>query len=63
MQFKKLTLEYQVGYRFATLAAKQYLVTLLKTYQVDVKDHDHEMRLGTLLETTKPVAVKVSRRS
>lgn len=52
-----------VGYKFAILAAKVYLVTLLKTYQVDVKDHDHEMKLGTLLETTKPVAVKVSRRS
>ena len=40
-----------------------YLVTLLKMYQVDVKDHDHEMKLGTLIETTKPVAVKVSRQS
>ena len=32
---------------------------LLKTYQVAVKDHDHEIKLGTLLETVKPVAVKV----
>lgn len=40
-----------------------YLVTLLKTHQVDVKDHDHEMKLGTLLETTKPVSVRVSRRA
>ena len=52
----------QVGYAFAVLAAKAYLATLLKTYQVNVKDHDHEMKLGTLLETTKPVAVSVSRR-
>jgi hypothetical protein len=40
-----------------------YLVTLLKTYHIDVKDHDHEMKLGTLLETTKPVAVKVTSRT
>ncbi|KAK0510325.1 hypothetical protein JMJ35_007719 [Cladonia borealis] len=52
-----------VGYKFAILAAKQYLVTLLQTHQVDVKDHDHEMRVDTLLETTKPVAVKVTHRS
>ena len=52
-----------VWMRIAVLAAKTYLVTLLKTYQVDVKDHDHEMKLGTLLETTKPVSVKVSHRS
>ena len=54
---------HQVGYKFALLAAKVYLVTLLKTYQVDVKDHDHKMKIVTLLETTKPVAVKVTRRS
>lgn len=54
---------HQVGYKFAILAAKVYLVTLLKTYQVDVKDHDHKMKIDVLLETTKPVAVKVSRRS
>lgn len=42
------------------LAAKQYLVTLLQTHQIDVKDHDHEMRVDTLLETMKPVAVKVT---
>jgi len=52
-----------VGYKFAILAAKVYLVTLLKTYQVDVKDHDHDMKLGALLETTKSVAVKVFRQS
>ncbi|EEA27853.1 hypothetical protein TMatcc_003846 [Talaromyces marneffei ATCC 18224] len=52
-----------VGYKFATLAAKVYLLTLLKTYDLHVKDHDHEMKLGTLLETTKPVAVKVTHRS
>ena len=40
-----------------------YLVTLLKMYQVDVKDNDHKTKLGTLLETMKPVAVKVSRQS
>lgn len=40
-----------------------YLITLLKTYQVNVKDNDHEAKLGTLLETVKPVAVKVSRQS
>ncbi|OKL59584.1 hypothetical protein UA08_05246 [Talaromyces atroroseus] len=51
-----------VGYKFATLAAKIYLLTLLKTYDIRVKEHDHEMRLGTLLETTKPVAVEVTRR-
>ncbi|EMC97044.1 hypothetical protein BAUCODRAFT_106297 [Baudoinia panamericana UAMH 10762] len=51
-----------VGYKFAVLAAKVYLVTLLKTYKLDVRDHDHEMKLGTLLETQKPVAVKVTRR-
>ena len=39
-----------------------YLATLLKTYHLDVKEHDHEMKLGTLLETTKPVAVKVTRK-
>ena len=39
------------------------ILTLLKTHQVDVKDHDHDIKLGTLLETTKPVAVKVTRRS
>ena len=54
---------HQVGYKFSILAAKVYLVTLLKTYQVDVKDHDHKMKIVTLLETAKPVAVKVSRRS
>ncbi|KAH8889468.1 putative N-alkane-inducible cytochrome P450 [Thozetella sp. PMI_491] len=51
-----------VGYRFAILAAKVYLATLLNVYRVDVKDHDHVVKLGTLLETTKPVAVKVTRR-
>ncbi|MCJ1274219.1 hypothetical protein MMC21_002014 [Puttea exsequens] len=51
-----------VGYKFAILAVKIYLITLLKTYHVDVKDCDHEMKLCTLLETTKPAAVKVSRR-
>ncbi|KAN0075036.1 Cytochrome P450 [Elaphomyces granulatus] len=52
-----------VGYKFAILAVKVYLVTLLKAYQVDVRDHDHEMKLGTLLEPMKPVVVKVSRHS
>ena len=35
---------------------------LLETYRVDVKEHDHNMRIGTLVETTKPVAVKLSPR-
>ena len=48
---------------FAVLAVKKYLVTLLKTYQVDLKNHDHRMKIGAVLETTKSVAVKVSRRS
>lgn len=43
--------------------AKVYLVRLLKTYRVDVIDHDHKVSIGasTLLETEKPVAVMVSR--
>ncbi|KAI9773767.1 MAG: hypothetical protein M1839_002000 [Geoglossum umbratile] len=52
-----------VGYKYAVLASKVYLATLLKTYQVDVKDKDHEVKLRSLLETAKPVAVKISRRS
>jgi len=60
--YKRETDIFKVGYKFAVLAAKVYLVTLLRTFQVDVKDHDHEMKLGTLLETTKPVAVRVTRR-
>ncbi|KAG6986587.1 hypothetical protein G7Y79_00077g099790 [Physcia stellaris] len=51
-----------VGYKFPILAAKVYLAMLLKKYQVDVKDPDHQVRIETLLETSKPVAVKLSRR-
>lgn len=62
MEVTKLT-SYQVGYQFAILAAKKFLVTLLEKYQVDVRDQDHEMKVNTLIETTKPVAVRVSCRS
>ena len=50
----------QVGYQFAILASKLYLIKLLQTYRVDVRDQDHEMKVDTLIETAKPVAVTVS---
>lgn len=54
---------YQVGYKFVILAAKIYLATLLKMYKVEVRDHDHEMKLGAILVMAKPVACSVTRRS
>ncbi|KAK3315594.1 putative cytochrome P450 [Apodospora peruviana] len=52
-----------VGYKFAIMAVKVYLITLLKTYKIDLKDHNHEGKLGTLLEPSKPVAVRATRRT
>ena len=37
-----------------------FLVKLLQTYRVDVRDHDHKIKVNTLIETAKPVAVTVS---
>ena len=52
-----------VGYKFALLALKLYLVQFLKTYTFELKEHDHEMRIETLIETNKPVAMQLTRRS
>ena len=51
-----------VGYKLATLAAKVYLIMLLQKLDVEVRDHDHKVRLGALLEMTKPVAIRVTHR-
>lgn len=52
----------QVGYKFAGIAAKVYLITLLKMYRLEVQGDEHGMKLGTLLEPGKPVAVRITRR-
>ncbi|KAK4208478.1 putative cytochrome P450 [Rhypophila decipiens] len=51
-----------VGYKFASIAAKVYLVTLLKMYKVEVQGTEHGMKLGTLLEPGNPVAVALTTR-
>ncbi|KAM7185125.1 Cytochrome P450 [Naviculisporaceae sp. PSN 640] len=52
-----------VGYKFASIASKVYLITLLKMYKLDVQGQEHGMKLGTLLEPGKPVAVGITRSS
>ncbi|KAL8793065.1 MAG: hypothetical protein Q9195_004377 [Heterodermia aff. obscurata] len=51
-----------VGYQFAILAGKVFLVKLLQKYRVAVRDHDHKMKVNTLIETSKPVAVTLAPR-
>jgi len=48
------------GYKLATLAAGVYLIMLLQKFNVEVRDHDHKVKLGALLEMKKPVAVRVT---
>ncbi|KAM7217249.1 Cytochrome P450 [Rhypophila decipiens] len=51
-----------VGYKFAVLAAKVYLIMLLKMFKLELEEHNHEMKLVALLEPSKPVAVRLTRR-
>ncbi|KAM7183904.1 Cytochrome P450 [Rhypophila sp. PSN 637] len=51
-----------VGYKFASIAAKVYIITLLRMYKVGVQGTEHGMKLGTLLEPGNPVAVALTRR-
>ncbi|KAF2826716.1 putative N-alkane-inducible cytochrome P450 [Ophiobolus disseminans] len=50
-----------VGYKFANLAIKVYLVRLLQSCAVQVVDHGHKVKIDTLLETERPVAVRLSK--
>ncbi|KAF3037612.1 hypothetical protein E8E12_002684 [Didymella heteroderae] len=43
-----------VGYKFALLAVKVYLITLLKTYTFKVEENNCTPKLNTLLETSGP---------
>lgn len=54
----------QVAYKFALLMAKTLIVVLLRSYHVEVDDQDNEIVIGpsAVHETTKPVAVRLSRR-
>ncbi|KAK4216798.1 putative cytochrome P450 [Rhypophila decipiens] len=51
-----------VGYKFAVLAAKVYLIMLLKMFKLELEEYNHEMKLVALLEPSKPVAVRLTRR-
>lgn len=51
-----------VGYKFSLLATKVFFVTLLKTYKVELVEHDHKMKLDTLSGPSNPVAVRITRR-
>lgn len=53
---------HQVGFRYAILAVKVYMIILLKTYHFTVRDHNCEPKLNTLLETSGPVSVEFRRR-
>ncbi|KAH6612080.1 putative cytochrome P450 [Boeremia exigua] len=52
-----------VGYKFALLSVKVFLVTLLKTYDFKVEENNCTPKLNTLLETSGPVRVEFSRRA
>lgn len=56
------SLQSQVGYKFALLAVKVYLVTFLRTYRFKVNENNCKPKLNTLLETSGPVRVEVSHR-
>ena len=45
------------------LAVKVYLTKILQLYHVGLRDRDHEMNFGAILELTKPVVATVSCRS
>lgn len=44
------------------MAVKLYLITVLKTYDFEVGNHNCEMKLNVLLETTGPVGIEFRRR-
>ena len=56
------SLQLQVGYKFALLAVKVYLVTFLRTYRFEVDENNCKPKLNTLLETSGPVRIEVSRK-
>ncbi|KAJ4986766.1 cytochrome P450 78A3 [Stagonosporopsis vannaccii] len=47
-----------VGYKFALLAVKVYMVELLRTYRFKVEENNCTPKLNTLLETSGPVKVE-----
>ncbi|KAF2626373.1 putative N-alkane-inducible cytochrome P450 [Macroventuria anomochaeta] len=52
-----------VGYKFALLAVKVYLITLLQTYRFKVEEDNCTPKLNTLLETSGPVKVEFFRKT
>lgn len=51
-----------MGYKFALLSVKVYLITLLKAYTFKVEDNNCDVKLNTLLETSGPVRIDFTRR-
>ncbi|KAJ8109622.1 hypothetical protein OPT61_g7328 [Boeremia exigua] len=51
-----------VGYKFALLSVKVYLITLLQTYNFKVEENNCTPKLNTLLETSGPVKAEFYRK-
>ena len=53
---------YQVGYKSALLGTKMFLLELLQTYEIVLRDHDYKVSPGEILGVEKPLFVELYRR-